>query len=93
MITRATALLVEGLALRRDLGDQRGIAACIEGLARAATAPDVAPEMGARGARLLGAVTLRAAIGAPLPPNERAVLDHTVAVLHATLGDAAYEAA
>jgi hypothetical protein len=90
----ATVLLEESLTLFRELGDKLGMAYGLEGLAAVATAPGTVPEVRHHAARQLGAASaLRAAIGAPLPPNERADHERTVAALRAALGDAAFEAA
>ncbi|MCO1577142.1 winged helix-turn-helix domain-containing protein [Crossiella sp. SN42] len=74
----ARALHREGLALAEDIGEPRGIALALEGLAGAAEDP-------AEGARLLGEATaLRAA--APLPPAERQDVDRIERRLRAALG-------
>lgn len=66
---RAATLYRESLALRWKLGEKRGIAECLEGLAEVARAQRQAE----RAARLFGAAeALREAIGAPLPPDDRA---------------------
>jgi len=90
----------ESLALRRELGDRRGIAECLEGLAEEdrGTAPcrDQTPSQGQpeRAARLLGAAeALRTRIGAPLPPHRRPEYETHRAALRVTLGEAAYTAA
>jgi hypothetical protein len=91
---RATVLHEESLALRHELGHKQGIAANLDWLARAAAGPAMTPEHRHRAARLLGAAdALRAAIGAPLPPSERADYERTVAALRASLGDVGYEVA
>jgi hypothetical protein len=47
-----------------------------------------------RGAHLLGAVAaLRAGLGLPVPPSERAAQEHAVAAAHAALGEDAFAAA
>jgi predicted ATPase len=86
----ARALLEQSLALQRELGDRRGIAACLEGVAQVSAA-EGAPE---RAARLLGAAAaLRDAIGAPLPPAERAAHERIVAPVRADLESAVFAAA
>jgi hypothetical protein len=60
---------------------------CLAGLAARQQRP-------ARATRLLGAVeTLREAIGAPLPPGERAAYACTVATARAQLDEATFAAA
>jgi tetratricopeptide (TPR) repeat protein len=87
---RAVALLEEGLALARDIGAKHRVTECLEGLATVAGALDQ-PE---RAARLFGtADALRAALGAPLPPRERARREQAVAALRDALGEAAFAAA
>jgi tetratricopeptide (TPR) repeat protein len=70
---RADALLQESLAKRQAMVEKEGIAECLEGLAGLA-ASTREPE---RAAILFGAAaTLRAALGAPIPPSlRRRVLD------------------
>jgi predicted ATPase len=86
----ARALLEEGLALHQELGEKRGIAFALEAVAGLASAQGQ-PE---RAAQLLGAAArLRAAIGAPLPPPERADYERTVAAARAHLEPAAFRAA
>ncbi len=79
---RATELYRESLAIRREQGDRRGIAECLEGLAVSAAAdrPDVAT-------RLVGsAQALRAAIGAPLAPRARSEQEQLLGGLRERLG-------
>jgi tetratricopeptide (TPR) repeat protein len=91
---RATLLHQESLALHRELGDKEGIATNLEGMARVATAPDTAPEVLVRAARLLGAAdALREAIGMPLPPNDRQSYERTTAATRAAVGEHAWAAA
>jgi predicted ATPase len=72
---QAARLYSEALALSWTIGDKRRVAFCMEGLAMAA-GPRCAPHA----ARLFGAAeALRAAIGAPLPPSERADYQHGLA--------------
>jgi hypothetical protein len=62
----------------------------LEGLAKVAGAEEAA----ARAARLLGAAeALREAIGAPLPPVERADYDRSVDTVRAGLSEEAFAAA
>jgi hypothetical protein len=86
----ARALYEESLGIFRPTGEQRGIAAVLEGLAGIAAAADQAE----RAARLFGAAAaLRAAIATPLAPGERADYDRYVAATHAALGEEAFAAA
>ena len=64
---RAARLLLESLTVRDELGDEAGLAECLEGLATAA----VATRAHARAAALLGAASARRqASGATPPPAE-----------------------
>jgi predicted ATPase/DNA-binding winged helix-turn-helix (wHTH) protein len=87
---QAMALYEESLALRTALEDKHGMAECFEGMAEIAGAQHYLE----RSARLLGAAeTLRATIGAPLSPRERARVERHVSVARAGLGDAVFGAA
>jgi predicted ATPase/DNA-binding SARP family transcriptional activator/DNA-binding CsgD family transcriptional regulator len=85
---RAAKLLDESLAVLREVHNKHTLVECLEAMAAVA---------GARGqtrraARLLGVTqAVRENIGAPLPPNERALLEPYLA--HARLDEAAWEAA
>ena len=80
----------ESLTLIQELGDKKGIAECLPGLAEVAQA-DGLPQ---RGTKLLGAVeALLERLGARLDPTERAEFDHTLAAAHAQLDEAAFNAA
>jgi tetratricopeptide (TPR) repeat protein len=84
---RSAALSRESLTLRWNMGDKVGIACCLEALAVVA----VADHQSERAARLLGAAdSVRDAIGAPLPPADRADHEHTVARIRATLTEEAF---
>jgi predicted ATPase len=86
----ARALLEESLAICRELGIKEGGAKNLEGLAVVAVA-QAQPE---RAARLFGvAEGLREAIGAPLPPAERAEHERSVAAVRTALGEAAFATA
>ncbi|MGH8103794.1 MAG: tetratricopeptide repeat protein [bacterium] len=86
----ARARFSEALAVSREIGDKRGIAESVEGLAHIAGTQDQLQRAG----RLFGATAaLREAIGAPLPPSDRAEYDRTVAAVRAVLGDPAFTAA
>jgi hypothetical protein len=74
----------EGLAIRRELGDRRGIAYSLAGLAAAVAA------LGnhLRAARIWGASErLCGEIGSPLQANERPRYDRRVAMARVALGD------
>ncbi len=80
----------ESLTVRRELGDKKGVAECLEGLAAGCGAQ----KQPRRAAHLFGAAkALRAAIGVPLPPNERDRYDREVAALREALGEEAFAAA
>ncbi|HET7090142.1 MAG TPA: tetratricopeptide repeat protein [Anaerolineae bacterium] len=86
----ATALLKDSLTVSRERGARLEIAQCLEGLASTARAQGQ-PE---RAARLFGAAeALRGAIGAPLPPADRAGHERDAAAVRAQLGKAAFDAA
>ena len=88
----AASLYCESLALRRDLGDRRSIATCIErlaGLAASAAGPSLE-----RAARLFGAAeALRESLGAPLSPAERGEYQRLVDLTRAGMETAAFAAA
>ncbi len=86
-IERAVALYAESLELFRGVGSTWGLAYYLEGMARGACAQG----QPGRGARLCGAAeAVREAIGAPLPPVDRASYLRTVAAAREALGDHAY---
>src|SRR5262249_44061013 len=82
----AGSLYRESLLLRREMGDRRSIAACLELLAGLSTAQGELD----RAARLFGAAeALRESLGAPLSPVERVEYDRHIALLRSQLpGDA-----
>jgi predicted ATPase/DNA-binding XRE family transcriptional regulator len=87
---RAEALYAESLGLLGAVRDTSGVPVCLEGLAAIAAAGGQAE----RAALLFGAAAaLRLAIGAPLPPSERAGHERAVAAARAALGPAAFAAA
>ena len=91
---RARALFEESLALCRELGEQQGIAANLEGLARLAPAPGTTPAILAHAVCLFGAAAaLRAAIGMPLPLNEREGYERATTAVRAAVGEAAWATA
>jgi tetratricopeptide (TPR) repeat protein len=86
----AKAYVAESLAIRQELGDKRGIAYALEGFAWLAAAQG----HGARAARLFGAAeTLRAALGAPLPPADRPYYDRMVGTARSAIGEDQFSAA
>jgi hypothetical protein len=88
-MARAKALLVEALALGRELGEKASIAECLEGFAAIAVA-QAQPE---RAARLIGAAkAIRDSINLPLQPIDRAALERVIADIHAQLDSATFEA-
>jgi len=86
----AEAAIGRGLAVQRELGDRLGVAASFEALAGCWAARGE----GERAAYLFGAAeALREAIGAPLPPSDRAVHGRDVAATQAVLDPPAFAAA
>ncbi len=87
---QAHVLQRESLAIRRELGDKRGIAECLEGLAAVACAR----REPSRAARLFAAAdALREAIGAPLPPVDHSRRAWQLAAVRAQLDSALFTAA
>src|SRR5262249_3364815 len=87
---RATTVLREALVLQQQQGLKGLIAESLERFAGLAARQGKAP----RAARVFGAAeALRAALGAPLPPCERAAYEHDVAAARAQLDTAAFAAA
>lgn len=79
----ALPVYMESLGLFQAVGSTWGLAYSLEGIASVACAQG----QPARAARLCGAAeALREAIGAPLPPLDRAGYDHTVDAAQAALG-------
>ena len=79
----------EAFATYVRLGAQRDLAECLEALAIIAAAQGRVKQ----GARRWGAAdTLRASIGAPLPPVERGIYAPTLAAMRAALGEVCYKA-
>ena len=89
-LDRAGYHLDRSLAAHRSVGDRWRTASVLEALAEL-TRLRAAPRRAA--ALLAHAAQLRAAIGAPVPACERAVLAATEAGVRAALGDEAYDRA
>jgi predicted ATPase/class 3 adenylate cyclase len=91
------ALFRESLALFQAVGEKRGIAGCLEGIAGAAMASccTAGREDSLRdAARLFGAAAaLRDTVGTPLPPYDRAAYNDHLAALRAGLGEEGFAAA
>jgi predicted ATPase/DNA-binding SARP family transcriptional activator/DNA-binding CsgD family transcriptional regulator/Tfp pilus assembly protein PilF len=86
---RAAVLLKESLAVVQDTEDKQTVAECLEAMAGVAGMQALAK----RTAQLWGAAQkLREDIGAPLPSDERAILEPHVAIARAQLGEEAWEA-
>ena len=87
---RAAALGGDGLVLCRQVEDQRGAAAALEGLAATSAAQGHATAA----ARLVAAAAqTREELGAPLPPGDRAGVERTLAEAREALGAAAFDRA
>ena len=83
-------LLEASLALRRDLGDRRGVALSLEGFALLAAALG----QPRRGTQLWGAAdSLRQAIGETRWPVEQAEYEQSIVTLRAALGEEGFAAA
>jgi predicted ATPase/DNA-binding SARP family transcriptional activator len=93
----AAALFKQCLALRKEMGDKQGIAESLEGLAGALSAYDAGSDgdvAAAQAARFFGAAErVREAIGAPLPPVERATYDRDVARIREQLAEENFSSA
>ena len=100
-VATARTLYEESLAVARETGNKMNIAICLEGLADMAVAQGVVdPSVGGVqskalsslwAAQLWGAAeSLREAIGAPMPPVDRAPYERTVATARARLGEQAF---
>lgn len=86
---RARTLFGEALTLFRELGDQRGMAECVAGLAGLVAASE--PE---RTARLFGAASaIVSAMGSQLNPSNQDDYDYALAIARARLGNQAFDAA
>ncbi len=83
----AARLYRASLDLLEEVGNRIGLAAYLEGVAVLA----LARGQPARTVRLCAAAdALRRALGAPLPPADRPVYEHTLAAARAALGDETY---
>jgi hypothetical protein len=86
---QAHGLFTEALALFRELGDRRGMAECVAGLAGLVAASE--PE---RTVRLFGATSAIAdTMGSRLAPSNQGDYDYALAIARARLGDQAFDAA
>jgi predicted ATPase/class 3 adenylate cyclase len=89
-VERAVSLLSESLILARDQGMRLFVAERLEACGAAA----IALSQASHAVRLFGAAeTLREAIGAPLPPVERADYERDLAGAHSQLDEAAFATA
>ncbi|MBA2362448.1 MAG: hypothetical protein H0V86_02840 [Chloroflexia bacterium] len=89
-VPRARALLREAIEVSQELGDQRGIAAEIDGLAAVAAAVGNSRDA----ARIFGAAEgLRAAIRMPADQTERLLRRRWLALVQEALGPEAFELA
>jgi len=87
---RATELLARSLALYVEVGSRWGVAYALEGLAAVAASGG----QPGRAARLYGAAaSLRQALGAPLPPNERPRHERAVGRPRDLMGQSRFDAA
>jgi DNA-binding CsgD family transcriptional regulator len=87
---RATELLHESLALARELGDRLSIAECLEAVAGVVGAQGNSK----RAVRLWGtAQALRDDLGAPLPADQRTILEPYLTAARARLDKGAWEMA
>jgi predicted ATPase/DNA-binding CsgD family transcriptional regulator len=87
---QAEAHFKESLALMQEIRNQKGIASVLEGFARLT----VDQQQARLAARLLGdAEELRETIGAPVPPDELADYEQTLAAIRTQLGEEAFTAA
>jgi hypothetical protein len=92
-LAQAGARYREALALAQEYGDPWAMAIGLEGLAMDAAAVGAVGQR-VRAVRLLGAAAaVRDAIGAPLPPHERAELEAESQPTRAALGEDAWHAA
>ncbi|MBV2156652.1 BTAD domain-containing putative transcriptional regulator [Kitasatospora sp. SUK 42] len=90
---RAAAHHLRGLEVARTLGEPRGLALSLEGLAGAAALHGT-PSAAGHAALLLGAAeAARRSVGAPLPPAERTDVDRITRAARTALGDAAFTGA
>jgi predicted ATPase/DNA-binding SARP family transcriptional activator len=93
-LSRAAERQVESLELFRELGAVWGMMYCLQGIALVAQASEYLSDGRRRAARLFGALAARrATLGISLPPNEQDQIEHALAVLHAAMGDTAFDAA
>jgi len=87
---QAIGLFKEGLAIQHEMGNQAGIAECLAGIASVVIAQGKARQ----GAQLLSAAeALREASGTAWWPADRIEYEHSLALLHQSLSEAALAAA
>ncbi len=87
---QAIGLFKEGLAIQHEMGNQAGIAECLAGIAGVVIAQGKAQQ----GGQLLSAAeALREASGTAWWPADRIEYEHSLAVLHQLLSEAAFAAA
>jgi hypothetical protein len=89
-LDEAERLLREGLGLERAMGRPRESAEALEGLAAVAVVRGRLERTVRLGAAAAG---IRASIGAPLSPYDRAVFERTLDAARASLGAGAFETA
>lgn len=88
-LTKAEARYREALELARETGDPRSMTETLEGMAMVVAAFGD----GGRAALLLGAaLAVRDAIGAPMPPHQRADLEDAIAAARTALGEDGWSA-
>lgn len=93
----ASAFCTECLAIAKEMGDKELLASGLEGLAGVIAAQE-SVEISTKGAlwaaKLWGAAeSAREAIGAPIPPLERATYEHAVTAMRTQLGEETFAAA
>jgi hypothetical protein len=95
--TSASVLCNECLAIAKELGDRELLASGLEavaGLIAAQEARRTSTKGALRAAKLWGAAeSLREAIGAPIPPLERATYERAVTAMRTQLGEETFAAA
>jgi tetratricopeptide (TPR) repeat protein len=91
---RSSELFRRGIALRHDLGDEAGLAECLEGLACSVAAREDVPGGMERAVTMIAAATsIRGRTGATAAPAICESFEPVLGAGRATLGEAAYAAA